>query len=556
MRKAAFTFLLTAFYSLAAHAQTAYDAWLFSENNYEGTARTVAMGNAFTALGGDLGAVSINPAGSAVAGYSQIAFTPALTISSTVSQGVPYQGSTAPYFQRKMKSNITKAGIPNAGMTFCFETGRNTGLKSTTIGFIINRTNSWCEDLYANGTNSTTCFSGAAAYDATETIKEYNRNRPASEPEYTFRDFVTENAYDYMPWKDVLGYQSGMFTETETDDKTFIGASQPYIGGNVLQEPVNQTYGRSISGNKFEYIFNIGANISDFVYIGMNIGFVSLAYDYTQYFKESSIEPELFENTFVDAAGNTYTTYFRDLMHRYNYSATGTGIYGKFGIIITPGAGLRIGAAISTPTSNTIQEQWRENGRTSFTDTKFDASAESPRGTYEYDFNSPFRANFGIAYTIGKYAVVSADYELADYSKMKFKSNEDEDREYFEDINYEIGETYGTAHYLRIGAEVKPTPELAIRAGYNLSTSAQKWAYDQDGTFFRLDPVYGHNISFGAGYSSKGSFFADVACRHTFATDEYIYPYTDYRADEGILSPEILSRHSNWKVLLTLGWRF
>ena len=58
-------------FSLAAvtgYAQTAYDALMFSENNYEGTARSVAMGNAFTALGGDLGAVTMNPAGSAVAG--------------------------------------------------------------------------------------------------------------------------------------------------------------------------------------------------------------------------------------------------------------------------------------------------------------------------------------------------------------------------------------------------------------------------------------------------------------------------------------------------------
>ena len=546
MRKTALTFLLTAIGSLAVHAQTAYDAWMFSENNYEGTARSVAMGNAFTALGGDLGAVSINPAGSAVAGYSQIAFTPALDISRTVAKGVPYTGSSDPYFQREIRSNMTKARIPNTGMTFHFDTGRTSGLKSMTIGFVANMTNSWNEDLYTSGTNSTTCFSGAAAFDATETIKEYNANRPASEPEYTFRDFIAENAYDYMPWKDVLGYQSGMFTEIDSDGRKFIGASQPYIGGNVIQEPVNQTFGRSISGNKYEYVFNFGVNISDFVYIGANLGVTSLTYDYNQYFREEAIEPELFENVFVDSENNTYTTYFRELMYKYTYSAEGSGVFGKFGIIVTPGAGLRFGAAISTPTANTIEEEWKESGWTSFTDSKFDASAESPRGEFEYDFNSPFRANFGMAYTIGRIALISADYEVANYGRMRFKSKDIEMRGFFEELNDEIKETYGTAHYLRVGAEVKPVPELAIRAGYNLSTSANRTAPD----------VLDHNISFGLGYSSKGSFFADLACRHRFAADEYIYPYSDYRADAGILSPEILSRHSSWKVLLTLGWRF
>lgn len=72
MRKTAITILLSLASVAAGYAQTAYDALMFSENNYEGTARSVAMGNAFTALGGDLGAVTINPAGSAVANYSQI----------------------------------------------------------------------------------------------------------------------------------------------------------------------------------------------------------------------------------------------------------------------------------------------------------------------------------------------------------------------------------------------------------------------------------------------------------------------------------------------------
>ena len=70
MRKTALVLSLTVLTATAASAQTEFDALMFSENNYEGTARTMAMGNAFTALGGDPGAVNINPAGSAVAKYS------------------------------------------------------------------------------------------------------------------------------------------------------------------------------------------------------------------------------------------------------------------------------------------------------------------------------------------------------------------------------------------------------------------------------------------------------------------------------------------------------
>ena len=96
--------IIMAFAAICSYAQTAYDALLFSENNYEGTARTVAMGNAFTALGGDLGSVTINPAGSAVAGYSQITITPSLTFSASTTQGVSPYTDGASHVSRHLTS--------------------------------------------------------------------------------------------------------------------------------------------------------------------------------------------------------------------------------------------------------------------------------------------------------------------------------------------------------------------------------------------------------------------------------------------------------------------
>ena len=108
MKKTAITILM-ALVAASGYAQTAYSALMLSENDYEGTARTAAMGNAFTALGGDLGAVSINPASSAVATYSQFSITPGLSIFSSTASGVsPYENGDLPYFERTMKSSRTK----------------------------------------------------------------------------------------------------------------------------------------------------------------------------------------------------------------------------------------------------------------------------------------------------------------------------------------------------------------------------------------------------------------------------------------------------------------
>ena len=571
MKKTALIILLTAMATFSGFGQSAYDAWRFSQNEYEGTARSAAMGNAFTALGGDLGAITINPAGSAVAGYSQFTLTPSITISSATSEGVlPPNGSELTYFDKKYKSSEVKFGIPNIGMTFHFDTGRKSGLKSFTVGFVANTTKTWCENVFAEGTNYTTSFAGAAAFDVTENMAAYNApgSLPADEPRYSYLDLISDDAYDYYsPWKDIVAYRGGITSTFDDKGEKFIGATEVLLSNGEIQQggPLKQTYGRSVDGNKTEYLFNVGANISDFVYIGFNLGFNTITYNESTYFKEKALDEYDFENIFVDENGKEETTYFRNLMYKHNYRADGSGIFGKFGIIVTPGNGLRFGAAFQTPTATSITEKWRESAETNFSNSKFNCSAQSPYGEYSYTFRSPFRANFGIAYTFGGFGLISADYEVAAYGSMKYSIDRynmaDADIEYFENINEDIRQAYGAAHQFRIGAEFKPVSTFAVRAGYNLMTSAQKKYYDAVlDEYVDMETQNCHNLSFGLGYISKKSFFADLACRYTFATDEYYMPYNDYQYDNaGYLlnySPEILIRNSNWKVMLTLGWRF
>ena len=535
--------IMMAFAAVCSYAQTAYDALLFSENNYEGTARTVAMGNAFTALGGDLGSVTINPAGSAVAGYSQITITPSLTFSASTTQGVsPYTDGSLPYFENRMKSSITRFSTPNLGVTLHFDTHRTSGLKSVTVGFLMNKSAGWDEDVYASGTNHSTSFMGAMAYEAT--VNGYSGS-----------ELGDPNAFDHMPWKPVVGYQSGMISTFGGYDDQFVGASEViYDNGEVaIGGPLSQSYSRNVQGGKYDYVFNIGADISDFIYLGANLGISSFDYIYDELFKESAIDPSDFQ---IDMA-NGDRMYFKDMNYRYSYSATGTGYYGKFGVIVTPGYGFRFGAAIQTPTVNNITEEWQMSGETSYTDTGYNGYTPSPYGSGSYRLVAPFRANLGLAYTLGQLGVLSADYEMCDYGQMRYQTN-GVDRDYFEEVNRDIRERFGTSHIFRIGAEIKPFSGIAVRAGYRAATSSEKydsWGEEIPGTLTQ-------NVSFGLGYSSKKSFFADLAVRKTILADEYYMPYADYMYDdegyviESAYAPEILNKRSLWKVLLTFGWRF
>lgn len=555
MKKTVITILM-AFFVISGYSQSAYSAMMLSENDYEGTARTAAMGNTFTALGGDLGAVSINPAATAVAKYSQVTLSPGISIISSTAAGVsPYENGDLPYFEKTMKSTRALFNLPNIGVAMTFNTGRKTGVKSFSAAFVMNKTASYGQNVYAAGTNSTTSFIGQMAYEAS--VNGY----PSS-------SLASDSAFDIMPWKPVIGYKTGMIepfddiyvaaTEKVYDDKT------AFMGGTV-----QQNYGRNISGNKYDYLLNFGLNISDFVYIGLNLGLTSANYSYSEYFTEKAIDPSEFEIGYVDNNGNpipSLTKYFDKMKYSSSYHYSGMGYFAKLGVIVTPIEGVRIGAAIQTPTAMSVNESWEESGETEFTGANGGKySSESPYGENKWSFSSPFHANVGVAYTFNKVGLISLDYELSDYGSIKYRNSAYTDRDILEDINDEIRNSYGVAHKVRVGGEFKPIPALALRAGYNLNVSGEKAVWD-GWEYAKVKPTLSHKAALGIGFSSNKSFFADLALTRSFLPKEYFMPYSDYvfkyTKDEELIvdpnyyAPEILIKPSLWNVILTIGFRF
>ena len=530
-----------------AGAQTMYDALTFSENTYYGTARSTAMGNAFTALGGDLGGISINPAGSAVANYSQITITPSLNIAVSTAQGTKWNGE-ANGFERRMKNSSTRFTLPNIGFTLNYDTHRTSGVTGISVGFMVNGTGYFNDNMIARGTNANTSFMGALAYTSTYDASQYG---------WTVKDDLTiDDPYNnsYVPWETIVGWEAGLIGEIEGLPNEFIGSSEIIKDDNSIRQAgtLDQNYGRQQSGSKYDYLINLGLNFS---YFGVNLGITSLNYAYRDWITEIAQDPSLFQITYLNDDNTESVTNFTDMNFSYRYNASGVGVYGKFGFIARPFAGLRIGGAIQTPTSTVIKEFWSYSAASYYTDSQYNASSDSPEGQYRYRVISPFRFNVGLAYTFGNFGLISADYEMCDYSGMRLKETETNDNSYYDDgVNADIREYMGASHMFRAGLEIKPAAAFAIRAGYTLTTSPERY-YEND----VRQPVKANRNSFsaGLGFSSSGSFFADLAFRATKYADEYIYPYSDYILGEDYFpSPEILNRKWMYDVMLTIGFRF
>ena len=509
--------------AVTAGAQTMYDALNYSDVNYYGTARSAALGNAMTAVGADLGSVGINPAGSAVAGYSQFTITPGLSISSTSSTYAPVAygtiGSTMPDSQ-------TRFIMPNLGFILNMDTRRDYGLKNFTFGMTINTTNVFNERMSAGGTNYDTSMMGEMAYFASGIPASY---------------ISGSNAYhntDYS-WRDILAFQSGMISTYGEGDDQYIGSTELiFDDGTIgLGGPIKQSYYRQRTGSKSDALINMAFNWNDKFYFGGNIGVTSLNFSEAVNRSESAVNVSDFALILDDIE-----TAWMNGRERYTLETNGTGIYGKFGFIWLPTDGLRLGAAVKTPTLLTISERWMWDAVCNFDGLTSDLY-ETPVGDYTYQLVSPFNFNLGAAYTLGNMALVSVDWERTDYRSMRFR---EEDRSFGSDVfsedNNYIRQNAGVTNNFRFGVEFKPVEAFALRAGYSYKNYAEQSVKDLT-----------HTASLGFGYSSPGSFFLDAAVRYTLLPDNWYYPYDDYLS---VRSPEVCVTNQMMDVMLTLGWRF
>lgn len=523
---------------LAAQAQNVTDALRFSENDYFGTARSIAMGNAFTALGGDLGSAGINPAGMAVNSYSQIVFTPSVNLAGgrSVYSGDGYvQGWNAPY---NSTSSYLRSGmnVPDAGVVMNFRTNRKRGVKTVSLGVVSNQTRYYNDRMSARGTNSKTSYMGYLA--------DFASREGLSSAELDKASYWDMSPYY---WPAMVAYRSGMINESGYGD--YVGLAQGISpDGYPLLGDLRQEYTRRISGDKRDVVVNLSFNVSDRFYFGANLGITKLRYNSALRFRETAVDI----NDFPVLIGEDRD--FFDMMQlQENYSASGSGIYGKFGFIAIPVRGLRIGAAIQTPAANIITEHLWYSGSTEFSRNSYrETVSERDEYIYDYRFISPMRAVFGIAYTFGKSGLISADYEICDYSEMRFKEIDNPDNSGFDGSNQSILEGAGVSHMIRIGAELNVLPSLALRGGYNFTTTPERYVDGTSGGI--LSPgTFTQVLSFGVGYRSRRSFFCDFAFRSRINPAEYIYPYPSYGAGE---SPEILNRSSLSNIVATFGWRF
>lgn len=498
-------------------AQSVDDAFTFSRDDNSGSARFKALGNAQTALGGDISSINGNPAGLGFFSRSDASITFDYMHNSN---GTSFLGSNST--SKKGHFGISQAGVVLALPTIN-QIKNYRGWQSFGFGISYNRKQNFNNTLQYSGVNNESSY--------------VNSLTDLMEDDATFRsDFKNSNLVELF-----ANPEKGYFPlAVEKDNK----------------DQYNDLFTKGAHSN---IAISLGANYNNNLYIGASIRTSFFQYDKTKVFEEygwtkraNEVAQDNPDSPFADPNSNTYKRFGDknyELYDEYWQNTEGKGIDFKLGLIYKPTTDINLGLTVTTPTWLTINESTE-----AFTDVDFyeDATSSTPLSSYEsnlyssqseYYMNTPWKFSVG-ATKFHSRGLLTAEIEYVAYNTTTYSVKYGAD--VYGEINNGIKESLKGTWNLRLGGEYLFNNILSGRAGFNYFGNAFKGSEETN-----------LNASLGLGIKLSNSAYLDFAVVHNYNSYS-VAPYTlsNFWIDRGIYEPIANLKHNKTNALITIGTKF
>lgn len=429
--------LLTGISFSFLQAQEITDAMRYSQDNLNGTARFRAMSGAFGALGGDLSAINVNPAGSVIFANNQVGIS---FNSNSISNKSNYFGTGATQKDNSFDLN-------QAGGVFVFKNqNTNSDWKKFSVAINYDNVNNYNNSLVAAGTNP--------SHSIANYFLSYANGVPLNVLEnsnYGSLDHGSQQAY--------LGYQGYVVNPVvPTNPNNSLYTSNVPAGGNYYQE--NTVTSLGYNG---KLSFNIATSFKDKLFIGANLNSHFTDYRQNSVFYEDNANA-------LDASYKVNRLTFSNDLYTY-----GTGFSFQLGGIAKITNELRLGLAYESSTWYRLSDEFSQKlvavSKNTSGELAPDVVDPKINNIYApYKLQTPSKITGSFAYVFGKTGLISIDYAMKDYSSTKFKPENDV---YFKSINNSMNMILDKATELHIGAEYK-IEAWSLRAGYRYEQSPYK----------------------------------------------------------------------------------
>ena len=509
----------------------------FAQRDYMGTARSMAMGGAFTSLGADMASLGVNPAGFGMYQHNDISVTFGLGVHRAKNSGVLGADNNL--------NSQTRFSVNNIGASFKVYEGTG-DLLAINFAFGYNKVADYNYNLNYHGASGNASIADAFADIA-------NRNGLGINSDNHICDQAGYADYDMNPyyWSTALAYKGRLINR--------VGNSwyPDEIGANASIDQFSRVKSRGSAG---EFSLAVGFNVKNILYIGASLDIQSISRIQTIYYGENI---SYAEGAAPDPTAMPYQ--LREFTLAQQMRVSGTGVGAKFGVVVRPVKSLRIGFAVHTPTYYSVSYSYKgaidsvcnsagtnpENYN--LVGGKLYASADTPEltdsGSYGWEFTTPTRLLAGISYTISKYAIISADYEYNAFRATRITAAPLN----YDFINSDLKYGFRNQHIVRAGIEAKPLPIMALRVG-----GGYLWRVTND-----KDPIFTEPVRNGGWYCSAGLGFrvsrvVSIDVAYQFRHNDYTKYDTYYSENDlGVNSSPIYGLDmDNHNVALTFGFRF
>lgn len=488
--KSTFILLTLFFIQTQLQAQITSDALLFSETHSTVSARSMGLGNALGALGGDVSTANLNPAGIAL--YRRMELS--------LSVGALFDNTTASFVENSTKDRTLQLSFGSAGLVFSSKIRRrNSDWKAINIGLTVNRIANYARDFTYQGTST-----GSR-------IQSFAENATGLAPNDLDR---------YEGW---VAYQSYLID-------TF-GGFNYYPNGGISDSTFTTKYQNvRRTGGVNELAFTIGGNYGNKLYLAATIGVDFMTMNEDRLYQETSD-----------------STAFQAMDFTENRNVKGTGINLKIGMIYRINKLVRFGLAVHTPTAYRLVDSYNTGlyGRIVYNgnlqENEYKMQDVQPN-VLQHDLVTPWVFLGSLGVVIPKRGFIGLDVEYTDYSWSSFSLLENErtaaNNRFINNLNDRIQGAYQGVLKARIGGEIA-LGIARVRLGYQFQTSPYQTSIEGV-TDLR------HDISAGFGFRWK-HFFLDFAYNHTLRDFEYS-PYTHSR-----IIQRVTGTSQTGHAMLTLG---
>lgn len=450
----------------SAKGQYVEDALRYSQNFPSLTARSMAMGNAFTSLGGDFASSFINPAGLGLYRKSEFQFSP----------GMGYNSSGSDYAAQSGSDNIFQYINSSVGYTGTYNFNKDKGLVSASLAAGYNRLNNFYNNSIIQGTNPSSSFSDYFV-------------------EYASNNFLLPD--ELNPFYERLAYDAWVIDTMGTLDQY----------KSLVPVPIDQRKSIQTRGGTGEWSFGFGLNFSNVLYVGTGIGITQLNKEQVSVFSEYNRD-------------NYWA--FRSFSFTEELDVRGTGVNFKVGLMARLSKSIRLGATFHSPTFYGLEEVYYNTMYSEYDDSSFFIRPTNTQGdlleagVYRYHLNTPLKLAGGISYQLGKTGILTGDVEYIPYNAMKTSTDDDfntlDDNALFDGVNNDIDNMYRPVLNVRLGSEFR-FGNFSLRAGggYFPSPYASGELNEKSDHF---------EITSGLGYRDR-VFFFDLGFSGLFHTEKY-----------------------------------